>query len=68
MSTTNAAEDTLCQHCGMQHIGPCHRIAAIEYYPDGRVKRVEYVKPQPVQVSPRPDLAIPGWPWRSNVS
>lgn len=31
-----------CGHCGMTHIGPCPRIKAIEYYPNGTMKRVEY--------------------------
>jgi hypothetical protein len=31
-----------CGHCGMIHGGPCPRIKAIEYYPDGTVKRIEY--------------------------
>lgn len=33
-----------CAHCGLVHIlgGLCPTIKSIEYYPDGRVKRVEY--------------------------
>lgn len=36
-----------CQHCGLHHSAPCPRIKAVEYYPDGTVKRVEYIEPQP---------------------
>jgi hypothetical protein len=32
----------LCGHCGMIHGFICPHIRAIEYYPDGTVKRVEY--------------------------
>lgn len=33
-----------CQHCGANviHSGACPRIKAIEYFPDGTMKRVEY--------------------------
>lgn len=32
-----------CPHCGsMPHSGVCPSVKAIEYYPDGTVKRVEY--------------------------
>lgn len=36
-----------CGHCGMFHAGPCPRIKAIEYFPNGMLKRVEYVTEQP---------------------
>lgn len=43
--------DEKCQHCGMLHSGvTCPRIAAIDYYPDGAVRRVEYVQPPPIRV------------------
>ena len=32
-----------CGHCWSFHQGPCPRVAAIEYYENGMVKRVEYV-------------------------
>ena len=36
-----------CGHCGMIHDSVCPRIKAIDYYPDGTIKRVEYgVPPQ----------------------
>ena len=31
-----------CGHCGGIHQGPCPRIKAVEYYPNGTMKRVEY--------------------------
>ncbi len=31
-----------CGHCGNWHSGPCPRVKAIEYFPNGLVKRVEY--------------------------
>jgi len=31
-----------CCHCGMYHVGSCSRIKSIEYYPTGRIKRVQY--------------------------
>jgi hypothetical protein len=31
-----------CEHCGMWHSGVCPRIKAIEYHPNGTVKRVGY--------------------------
>lgn len=35
-----------CGHCGMFHSsGACPRVKAIEYYPDGSIKRVEYHPP-----------------------
>lgn len=31
-----------CTHCGHYHFGPCPRIKAVEYWPNGTVKKVEY--------------------------
>jgi ATP-dependent Clp protease ATP-binding subunit ClpC len=31
-----------CPHCGAQHAGACPLVKAVDYYPDGSVKRVEY--------------------------
>lgn len=31
-----------CEHCGLYHAGRCSKIKAIEYYPNGTIKRVEY--------------------------
>jgi len=43
MNQTSAINPGSCGYCGMIHQGPCPRIKAIEYYPDGfTIKRVEY--------------------------
>jgi len=35
-----------CPHCGLIHLGGvCLRVKAIEYFPNGMVKRVEYCQP-----------------------
>jgi hypothetical protein len=39
---------TRCVHCGCWHAGACPRVKAVEYHPDGTVKRVEYHEPPPV--------------------
>jgi hypothetical protein len=31
-----------CPHCHQYHTGICPYVKAIEYYPDGTVKRIEY--------------------------
>jgi hypothetical protein len=31
-----------CEHCGFGHVGACPRIKMIEYFENGRIKRVEY--------------------------
>lgn len=33
---------TACPHCGMHHATTCPLVKAIEYHPDGSVKRVEF--------------------------
>lgn len=38
----NTAGTTTCPHCGMIHTTKCPLIKAIEYFPDGTVKRVEF--------------------------
>jgi hypothetical protein len=71
-STTNV---TPCPHCGMVDGGICHLIKAIEYYPDGTIKRVEFkgsadYAPAPIANPPQP---APGtWylypTWGANVT
>ena len=39
---TSKGNGGACPHCGMFHTTTCPRIAAIEYHPDGTVKRVEF--------------------------
>lgn len=36
-----------CGHCGNYRTGHCPLIKAIEYFPNGMIKRVEYVTPEP---------------------
>ena len=33
-----------CRWCSTWHIGTCPRVKSIEYFPDGTVKRVEFVR------------------------
>ena len=30
------------EHTKVYHVGPCPRVKAIEYYPDGTIKRIEF--------------------------
>lgn len=47
--TPNAFER--CTYCGMIHMsGLCPHVKAFEYHPDGRLKRVEFHTPQPIQI------------------
>ena len=39
-----------CPHCSgpynsVAHVGPCPKIKAIEYHPNGAIKRIEYREP-----------------------
>ena len=45
-TTSRTVIHSTCPHCGDWHNGACPEIRAIEYYPDGRVKRVEYERGQ----------------------
>lgn len=35
----------ICQYCGMSHSITCPRIKAMEYHPDGTIKRIEFHEP-----------------------
>lgn len=37
-----------CRWCGFFHGARCPQVAALEFSPDGTVKRVEFVAPQPM--------------------
>lgn len=41
---------TQCQWCGAWHGLRCPHVQAIEYHADGTVKRVEFVKPEPINL------------------
>lgn len=56
-----------CQYCGLIHETKCSLISAIEYHPDGTVKRVEFHAPQPLPIPGLPMDAGDHWdtrpPW-----
>jgi hypothetical protein len=47
MTTTTTTAMTLppCAYCNGYHSGTCPRIEAIEYHPNGTVKRIEFKDP-----------------------
>jgi hypothetical protein len=47
-STAGNIVSQRCQWCAGYHIGTCSLVKAIEYYPDGTIKRVEFRAPQQV--------------------
>lgn len=51
----------ICPHCNYGHAGTCPRIKAIEYHPDGTVKRIEFHEPRPISMPMPsiPDLSQP---------
>ena len=64
MSTTSGIE--VCAYCGMIHTGVCPRVKAIEYYPDGIVKRVEFVDSESSPSSP-PGFTPTVFPWTTTA-
>jgi hypothetical protein len=65
--TASAAKSQNCQWCGLFHTSPgvCPMVKALEYYPDGTLKRVEFKGPEqwvpayaPPQPFPRPPYEI----------
>lgn len=51
-----------CKHCGNIHTGQCPRVKEIEYYKNGKVRRVEYFDMPPavsVPFAQAPDLLNP---------
>lgn len=48
--TTTDASPAPCRFCGQRHGHLCPYVRAIEYYPDGAVRRVEFYEPQSVTV------------------
>lgn len=62
--TTNATTATmiapLCPRCGGVHVfQQCPQVRAIEYYPDGSIKRVEFLAPGDYLPPSRPDWPRP---------
>lgn len=37
-----AALNRKCQWCGSDHMGQCPKVSAVEYFPNGTIKRVEF--------------------------
>lgn len=58
MSSTAVGME-ICHFCGMHHGGRCPSVQAIEYHPDGSIKRVEFVKP----AIPLPGVPTIPWDW-----
>jgi hypothetical protein len=50
-----------CKWCGMIHGPRCPSVKAIEYFPDGTIKRVEFMTP--ADRSPSIQYYNP-WPWQ----
>lgn len=49
-----------CQICGTEHEFKCVLVKAVEFYPDGRTKRVEYLTPADMsQSQQQPRLVFP---------
>lgn len=53
-----------CQHCGCVHGAVCPSVRSVEYWPDGRIKKVEYergqgIEPQPFPWWPSPEQTAP---------
>ena len=45
---TTAVLPKKCQYCNGDHPEiQCHRLAAVEYYPNGMISRVEFHEPKP---------------------
>ena len=66
---TDTADDNRCPHCNlMAHpVTQCARVAAVEYFPDGTIRRVEYIKYPPLQIEAR-DVHPPPVAWKTNLS
>lgn len=39
-----------CRYCGGFHMAKCPLVRAIEYFPDGTVKKVEFHAPEPIPI------------------
>lgn len=50
-----------CAYCGGYHQAVCPMVKAIDYYPDGTVKRVELKTPADYHSEPRIDWLKPPW-------
>lgn len=59
--TTIPGYDT-CKHCGTIHGPLCPFVKAIEYHPDGAVKRIEFVERASPALPINPILPVNPWP------
>jgi hypothetical protein len=39
---TEPSSGEKCSHCGSVHVGKCPFIRAVEFYKDGKIRRIEY--------------------------
>jgi len=46
--STGSNDPVRCQWCGTFHSTKCHLVKAVEFHPDGSVKRVEFYEPPPL--------------------
>lgn len=54
---TSAVQASQCQWCGMSHGALCPMVKAIEYHPNGTMKRVEFKSAAdypPIETGPAP--------------
>lgn len=65
--------DRKCKYCGeSSHTGVCPKIKVIEYFENGKIKRVEfysvndYMIPQPPALPQPQDTST--WPWTIDIS
>lgn len=66
--STGSNDQTKCPYCGMFHTAICHTVKAIEYHPDGSMKRVEFksAADYPQQVISAPSVfSVGGTPTKS---
>ena len=60
--STSAATIPTCPHCGAAHRTTCPLVKAIEYHPNGQIKRIEFRDPQPMVTGPHQQpFAPPFW-------
>ena len=46
----------ICEHCGYGHVGTCPKVKAIEYHPNGTVKRIEFHEQRAIEVQSWPPV------------
>jgi hypothetical protein len=61
MTASGTTSIPTCNYCGSWHTGICPRVAEIEYYEDGTVKRVK-LHPVGIPAAPQPLPYVPYTP------